>query len=113
MSFKIYYLDDEPDLRELMSDMLSSNEISVETFHDFPSLISRCEIDKPDLFFLDYRLPGITGDDIAWKLDPGIPKVLITGDISLQTTYKFYAVLKKTVSRKDLLSLIETMRKMN
>jgi CheY-like chemotaxis protein len=113
MPFKIYYLDDEPDLREIMSDMLSSNEVRVETFGDVSSLLSRCEIVKPDLFFLDYRLPGITGDDVAWKLDPGIPKVLITGDISLKTTYKFNAVLSKTISRKDILSLIETIKKMN
>lgn len=113
MSFKIYYLDDEPDLCEIMTDRLSTDEISVETFQEATSLLSRCEKINPDLFFLDYRLPGTTGDEVAKKLDPTIPKVLITGEISVQTTYKFTAVLSKSISKKDLLSLVESIKEMN
>ena len=111
MSFKIYYLDDEPDLCEIMSDRLNSNEIRVETFCDSASLLKRCEESKPDLFFLDFRLPGITGDEVAFKLDPAIPKVLITGEISPQTKYPFIAILSKTISKEGLLSLINKIKK--
>ncbi len=112
MTFRIYYLDDEPDLCENMAYALSSTEVTVETFLDAEFLISRCEEVKPDLVFIDYRLPGTTGDEVAQKLDPAIPKVLITGEFHVQTTYQFIVVLKKPVYKKELLALIAQVKKM-
>ena len=113
MPFRVYYLDDEPDLCEIMADILSSTAVTVETFQDVASLLSRCEKVKPDLVFLDYRLPGTTGDEVAQKLDPTIPKVLITGDIQVQTTYQFIAVLEKPTKDKDLFALIAQVKKVD
>jgi FixJ family two-component response regulator len=107
MSLKVYYLDDEPDLCENLADILSSPEVTVETFQDAASLVSRCEKFKPDLIFLDYRLPGTTGDEVAQKLEPSIPKILITGDIHVQTNYQFVAVLPKPTQIKHLHAAIE------
>lgn len=111
MPFNVYYLDDEPELCGIMGDILSSAEVTVETFQDAESLLRRCDAVKPDLVFLDFRLPGMTGDEVAQKLDPSIPKVLITGDIHVQTTYQFIAVLAKPTKDKDLFALIEHVKK--
>ena len=113
MPFIVYYLDDEPELCENLADILSSTEVIVETFQDVASLLSSCEKLKPDLLFLDYRLPGTTGDEVAQKLDPTIPKVLITGDIQLQTTYQFIECLEKPAQDKELFALIAQVKKMD
>lgn len=95
MPLKVLYLDDETDLCEIFSDEFSSSEIQVKTF-TIPSLmIKEVEKSPPDVLFLDYRLPGTTGDQIALTLPANIPKYLITGDVAPETLYKFLGVLKK------------------
>ncbi len=113
MPFNIYYLDDEPELCASMFDILSSSEWIVETFQDAVSLISRCENARPDLVLLDYQLPGTTGDEVAQKLCPLIPKVLITGNLRVKTTYQFVAVLGKPTKDKDLFALVERVKNMD
>ena len=60
--------------------------------------------------FIDYRLPQTTGDDVAQKLDPSIPKVLITGDHHVQTTYQFIACLEKPTKDEDIFAIIAQVR---
>lgn len=110
-SMIVFYLDDEPDLCENLSDILTSPEVTVETFQDVAALLNRCKITKPDLVFLDYRLPGVTGDDVAQKLDPAIPKVLITGDIQVKTMYPFFTILAKPTHSRDLFAVLEQVKK--
>lgn len=113
MPMIVYYLDDEPDLCENLHDILSSTEVVVETFQDVAALINTCKNIKPDLVFLDYRLPGITGDEVAQKLDPAILKVLITGDIQVKTTYSFFTVLAKPTQSKVLFDVVEQVKTLN
>jgi DNA-binding NtrC family response regulator len=110
MSFKIYYLDDEPDLCEILYYTLTSDEILVETFQDDLLLIERCELIKPDLVFLDYRLLGTTGEEVAMKLDPQIPKVLITGEINMKTDFSFVEIIKKPFKEEDLTKVINKIK---
>ncbi len=108
MPLEVYYVDDEHDLLELFSDIFMSEEVRVTTFHD-PNDAERVIGERPpDLLFLDHRLPGTTGDQIAQRLDPAIPKVLITGDVLVKVESKFVAIFPKPFSIEKLKALIDS-----
>lgn len=106
MALNVYYLDDEPELCENFSDYFNSPEIKVTTFTDPKKFIETTRNHPPHLIFLDYRLPETTGDQVAQKLDPKLPKCLITGDISVDTTYKFIKVLSKPCKEEEISNLM-------
>ncbi len=92
---KVYYLDDEESLLEVFSDTFSSSECVVFTFADPIAFVQSVKTDPPDVVFLDYRLPGCTGDEVALRLDPSLPKVLVSGDLDLNTKAVFVAKFSK------------------
>lgn len=95
MPLNVFYLDDEPDLGETFCDLFSSSEIRVKTFTCPKEMIAAAKSNPPDIFFLDYRLPGMTGDQVALELDSSIPKFLLTGDISVSASYPFQEIFAK------------------
>ena len=81
---KIMYLDDEKDLLEFFAEALESNSRKIWTYSNPEGFLDRVNEIQPDVIFLDYRLPGITGDNIARQLPPHIPCAIITGELNLQ-----------------------------
>lgn len=112
MSLKIYYLDDEPDLLVLFTETFSAPGREISTFSDSKVAIEKINKNKPDILFLDYRMPNFTGDQIAQMLDPSIPKYLITGDIQVNTDYKFKAVIKKPYSTEEIEKILVEMNQL-
>lgn len=108
MPLKIYYIDDEDGLCENFADYFSSKDVNVTTFGDPKVAIEAIEKNPPDLLFIDYRLPGITGDDVANALDPKLPKFSITGDISVKTKYQFVRVFSKPYSEQEIAEVIQS-----
>lgn len=106
MSLKILYLDDEMDICELFVDLFASETIDIQVFYEDQKAIDAAAIQKYDLAFLDYRLPGTTGIEVARKMDPKIPKVLITGDIHVKTDNEFFMIIKKPFEIKEVESLL-------
>jgi DNA-binding response OmpR family regulator len=95
--FRVYYLDDEPDLLEMFADTFGSAEVEVTTFTDPKKAVEAIQSRPPDLLFLDYRLPNTTGDKVALLLDPKIPKALITGDLTVNVEAKFEVKFEKPI----------------
>lgn len=95
MKIKVYYIDDEPELLEIFSETYVRPEIEITTFLDPEEAMVSIQKMPPDLLFIDYRLPKINGDDFALQLDPQIPKVLLSGEMSLKCQSKFIAVFEK------------------
>ena len=91
----VYYLDDEPILCDLFVEEYESEKISIKTFVDYQKLIEETKKTPPHIIFLDYRLPGITGDQVAIKMNNSIPKYLITGDLQIKTNYSFDGIIQK------------------
>ncbi len=112
MPFRIVYLDDEPDMCEMFKDNFASDELQVRTFIDVAGALKHVEAEGADLVFLDYRLPNTTGDVVAKKLPPEIPKVLLSGDLTLNTTSAFVRVFSKPFDFDEMTLLIETFVKM-
>lgn len=110
MKFKIWYLDDERQLCINFMDEFSTPDVEIKVFTDPKEAIDKAKTNPPNLFFIDYRLPATTGDQVAQVLDPKIPKVLVTGDMAVETQYKFVKVLSKPYKSSEVSDIIETFR---
>ncbi len=95
MSLNVVYLDDEAELCEAFADNFNSESVSVKTFSDPMLAVQFIRQNPPDLLFVDYRLPGTTGDQIAMLIDKRIPKVLVSGELEVHTKAEFLECLAK------------------
>ncbi len=111
MSFEIYYLDDEVDLLEIFSDTFSSEDVKIKTFSDPSLFILEVNKNNPDLVFMDFRLPHITGDEIALKLNKEIPKAIISGDLNLALKSDIEDVFEKPYDVKKICDFINKLKK--
>jgi len=80
----ILIIDDEADIRDLISDLLRDEKHMARTAHDADSAFAEIERAAPDLIILDIWLQGSRMDGIeilkSVKRDnPGIPIVIISG----------------------------------
>jgi len=106
----VYYLDDEPDLCELFEDIFSTPEIKITTFSKPKEAIEVIKKNSPDILFIDYRLPGITGDQIALQLSHIKAMALITGDLDIKPLAKFDATFEKPFQIKDIKDFINKFK---
>jgi CheY-like chemotaxis protein len=106
MPLEVLYLDDEPELCELFAEAYSTDRVRVTALSNVEEAIAFAIASPPHLIFLDYRLPGTTGDKIAQRMPPGIPKYLVTGDIVVQTEYRFEGVLRKPTDSAEIEALL-------
>lgn len=109
MSVRIVYIDDEPMLCENFVDTFQSEKVDIVSFTQPEEGIDEIVSNKPDLVFLDYRFPDRTGEDIARILDDSIPKVLISGDLSLSYSYQFHKVLAKPADKEEIQAIIDSI----
>ncbi len=107
MPFKIYYLDDEPELLEIFLDCFTSPELLISTFTDPKHAIRVIQQSPPDLLILDYRMPEMTGDEVAQKVEKSIPKIMITGDLEVVPKSDFLKIFRKPYSLHELKELID------
>jgi CheY-like chemotaxis protein len=109
---KVLYLDDEPDICDVFSELYSNEKVSVRTFTQPTMAIEFAKSNPPDIIFLDYRLPSTNGDLVALAMDSRIPKCLISGDIMIKTNYDFFAVFKKPWKVEEIENLLESRLKL-
>ena len=89
MPLNIVYIDDESGLCEMFEDNFTSKDICVKTFLDPEKALLAIANDPPDLVFLDFRLPGTTGDVVVTKIDRSIPVAMISGDLNVKPNELF------------------------
>ena len=80
---KIYAVDDEENIRRLVSYNLEAAGYSVTTFESGEALMKALEKGVPNLFILDLMLPGMDGLEICRRLKSGqathnIPIIMLT-----------------------------------
>jgi DNA-binding NtrC family response regulator len=92
---KIFYIDDEPDLCAIFSDVFSTHDVQIITFSDWKVAIEEHKKNPPDLIFIDFRLPSTTGDNVARNMGGTIPKYLITGDSVIKSDFQFQKIFEK------------------
>jgi CheY-like chemotaxis protein len=94
----------------LFAEEFSVRGVEVTAVSDVAEALKAVAASPPHVIFLDYRLPGTTGDEVAKKLPPEIPKYLVTGDIVVHTTYEFAGILRKPTDPKQILAVLESRR---
>jgi DNA-binding response OmpR family regulator len=65
---KIFVLEDDQDIREVVEWILASEDYEVVSFDSVADFMQRDARDLPDLFILDVRLPDGSGLDICKQL---------------------------------------------
>jgi two-component system OmpR family response regulator len=65
---KVLVVDDEPNIRELLSEALELNGFAVRTACDGRQALAEVALDRPDIIVLDVMMPGLDGFTVARKL---------------------------------------------
>ncbi|WP_168701341.1 response regulator transcription factor [Gordonia paraffinivorans] len=65
---KVLVVDDEENIRELLSVSLKFQGYQVDTAADGPSAIDKCRTRKPDVLILDVMMPGMDGFGLLRRL---------------------------------------------
>lgn len=74
----ILVVDDDGDLRTLISDFLRANGLRVESAADGAEMDARIAAERPDLIVLDLMMPGEDGLSILRRVrKPGAPAVIM------------------------------------
>jgi DNA-binding response OmpR family regulator len=92
---KVAYIDDEQDLCDIFKEMFATPQVDVDVYSDSSAGIAACQKKTYDILFLDYRLPGTTGDEVAKRIPAGPRIYLMTGENNPVTSYPFVAILPK------------------
>lgn len=103
-------IDDEQDLGSLFVDTYSSPDIAI-TYFSNPSLALESS-DTFDLYFIDYRMPKMNGDELAHLL-PSAPKYMITGEINPNPTYPFLKIIAKPYFYEDIQNILNIHLKLS
>jgi len=78
----VLLIDDDEDLRGIVSSALQALGYEVTQVADGPSGLGFLLDSRPDVLVVDFAMPGMNGADVASKareLCPGLPVVLASG----------------------------------
>jgi DNA-binding NtrC family response regulator len=78
----ILVVDDDPEIRQLLCDLLESGGYKTLVAADGEEALLRLEDREVDLVLSDDKMPGMSGRELLWECGrrcPGLPVVLLTG----------------------------------
>lgn len=116
---RILVVDDEPDMRMALSNVLNRAGHQVFESGDGPAALDFLARDGADLVLLDMRLPGMDGPQILRALrerDKTTPVVMVTGYGSVDSAVEVMRLgashyLSKPFSNQELLETVERILK--
>jgi DNA-binding response OmpR family regulator len=80
---KILVIDDDPSIRQLVTDVLEVEGYDVRTAEDGFAGLRAIEADRPDCVVLDVMMPGLDGHGVLQRIraadgGPDLPVVMLT-----------------------------------
>lgn len=109
MSLNVAYVDDEVGICQMFIDNFASDTIQITTYTDPRKFLVDAEILDFDLIVLDYRLPYMNGDEIAKVLGNEVPKILISGDLTINLQQTYLRTLTKPFNLSELEALLNDL----
>jgi two-component system, NtrC family, response regulator HydG len=85
---RILIVDDEPDMLESCSRILSRQGYACTTAGDARTALAVLEREHPDLLLTDFKMPGMDGMELlrqAHELDPALPVIMFTGFATIES----------------------------
>lgn len=113
----ILIVDDEREVRNMLSSILEAEDYSVEAVENGKSAIKICEKSSFDVALIDIDLPDVKGTELLHRLkeiQPKMVKIIITGHPSIENAMK--AVNEKAdgylLKPFDVAELLEMIRRL-
>jgi len=82
---KLLIVDDDPSIRDLLSETLTEIGFSVRSAEDGPSALAEIRKDIPDILLSDLNMPGMPGFEllsVVHSHSPSIPLIAMSGAFS-------------------------------
>ena len=105
----IVYLDDEKELTQVFELFFQGSVHNIVTFNDEREAINYCTSNPPSLFFVDYRLENMLGDEVAKQVPRDIPVILVTGDITIKSDFEFHDIIEKPFRLNNVLQIVDNL----
>lgn len=84
----IYCIDDEPEILEILLDILEGENYECKIFEKANELMTQIKIKQPDLVFSDMKMPETSGLEVLGmvkKINPDIPVIFLSGFLDKNT----------------------------
>lgn len=114
----ILIVDDDPLIRNMMSQVLSRQGYGVDSASDGQSALEKVSTVSPDLILLDLKMPGIDGFEVAREIKKNtetsdIPIIAITGHDSVDNHVKAFDLgvdgyISKTAARASIIAMVRS-----
>jgi DNA-binding NtrC family response regulator len=113
----VLVVDDDSDVRRMLSSILEDEGYSVEAVDNGRQALKTCEKLPFDVALVDINLPDVKGTELLHELkrmQPRMVKIIITGEPSVENAVKaLYEKADGFVSKPfDSQELLETIRKL-
>ena len=113
---KVLIVDDDNDLRAVVSDMLKDEGFEVSEAKDGVTALGAIKKNMPDAVLLDLKMPGLDGIEVMQeirKIDPRIPVIIMTahGDIPTAVEAIQKGAYDFTIKPPDFDKLIIALRR--
>lgn len=104
---RLLVIDDDPDVRNVIVELLRSMHYDVSEAHDGESGLSKLEQVQPALVIIDYLMPGMNGGEVARRarmLFPALPVLFISGyaDSEAIAAVPYARLLRKPILPQEL-----------
>jgi CheY-like chemotaxis protein len=101
----VLVVEDEPDVRELIADVLAENGYEIELAPDGAAALQLCEQRRYDLILSDLRMPKMDGAALYWALQlrhgSAMPRIIyVTGQAHSMDYAGFLAASRVPVLSK-------------
>ena len=111
--FFAYIIDDEPELVEILSDILTDSGFTVQGFTQPQLALAAIRQRKPDLIVTDMRMPGMSGLDLLKKvqeIDQDLSTVFVSGQLTKEmiieaVAHGIFGVIEKPFTETQVVSV--------
>jgi two-component system response regulator FixJ len=117
----IFFLDDEPTIREVVKETLEDSKFKVSCFSDPFECLARLRSKRCDLLITDMKMPEKDGIELltdVQSLAPWVPVLMITGYGDIPTAVKAMKAgavdfIEKPLEKKNFVQKIKSILKKN